>query len=357
MAVLTPQGGGISLVVIIAIFVPLVIASTGLRLWARRLKQKKLDINDYAAILATVIAVAYAFLTLSAVVNGGVGRHLAEVLPVFQTLSKITLALALVWTLANTAVKISVLHLYITIFQTRSFRYAAYFAMFLTAGYAITNCLQLLLICRPIAYNWDKTINGTCSSEAVPFLASACINMGIDVIIVVLPMPMLWRLQMPTQRKVALSVIFGMGALICVLSAIRINAIATLDYTDFSYSVVPDGIYSVLEPCLGVINASLPILQPVVNKLSKGLLTFTRGSTAGSSLNLKAKRNGPSWVGHRSEDTMPKRFQRLDDGHCLDDHVPLTEIHTPREGLIEVMSDYHVQSAPNERFKSKQHGS
>ena len=85
MAVLPPQGGGITLVVIVSVFVPLVIASTTLRLWARRLKHKNLEINDYAAIVATVprynptsyslwcyclhlcqiIAVAYAFLTLS----------------------------------------------------------------------------------------------------------------------------------------------------------------------------------------------------------------------------------------------------------------------------------------------------
>lgn len=127
---------------------------------------------------------------------------------------QITLALALVWTLANTAVKLSILHFYITIFRTRTFRYAAYVVMALTAGYAITNLTQLLLICRPVVFNWDKTIvGGTCSTEETPFLASACINMSIDVIIVVLPMPMLWRLQMPTQKKVALSGIFGIGAL------------------------------------------------------------------------------------------------------------------------------------------------
>lgn len=116
-------------------------------------------------------------------------------------------------TLANTAVKLLILHLYIVIFYTRRFLYAAYFVMFLTAGYALTNCLQLLLVCRPVSYNWDKSINGHCSEESAPFLASACINMSIDVMIVVLPMPMLWSLQMPTSRKVALSAIFGMRAL------------------------------------------------------------------------------------------------------------------------------------------------
>lgn len=62
---------------------------------------------------------------------------------------------------------------------------------------------------------------------------------------------------------------------ICALSAVRIDAIATMNYDDFSYSVVADGIYSVLEPCLGVANACLPLLRPVI-------LRLTTGRTAGS---------------------------------------------------------------------------
>ena len=148
-----------------------------------------------------------------------------------------------------------------------------------------------------------------------------------------------------------------MPSRICILSAIRINAIATLDYTDFSYSVVPDGIYSVLEPCLGVINTSLPVLQPVVNKLSKGLVSLTRGSTAGNSLNVEGKKNGSSWVSSRRQEIKPKRFQRLDNDRSLDDHVPLKEVRIPPNGLIEVASDYHVQSAPKERSNTIHYGS
>lgn len=85
--------------------------------------------------------------------------------------------------------------------------------MGLTGAYAIANCLQVLLICRPIAYNWDKTVDGTCNLGLAPYISSACINMGIDVVIIILPMPMLWSLQLPTRKKVALTAIFGMGVL------------------------------------------------------------------------------------------------------------------------------------------------
>lgn len=343
MGYLPPKGGGITLVVFCFIFAPLCCVATVLRLWARRLKRKKLEFNDYAILLGTVLAVANAVLTILAVLLGGVGRRQMTVMPQFPTLQKITLALAIVWTLANTAVKFSILHLYLVIFKRNSFRYAVYFVMFLTAGYCITNIVQNLLTCRPVAYFWDKTIpGGYCSSSQAPFLASACINMTLDVIIVVLPMPVLWNLHLQTQKKVALSIIFGLGSLICIVSAVRIDSIYHLDYMDFSYSVVADGIYSVLEPCLGVINASLPVLQPIASKISRTkIFSLLRSSANSSNRKDEKPANGLS-IG--SEPIRKKRFHRLDESSTLNDDVhTLTDVDGPgnRSAVYNGMLEMH----------------
>jgi hypothetical protein len=111
-------------------------------------------------------------------------------------------------------VKLSALHLYITIFPKKSFRYVSYGVMGLSVAYCLVNFFQLLLACHPIAYNWDKTIpGGSCMNANAPFLSSAIINVAIDVIIVILPMPVLWNLQMKVSKKVSISLIFGIGAL------------------------------------------------------------------------------------------------------------------------------------------------
>lgn len=89
---------------------------------------------------------------------------------------------------------------------------AAYVAMTLTAAYIITIILETLLICRPFAYFWDKSIHGTCGNEVITYLTAGIFNLIIDVIIVILPMPMLWGLQMPMAKKIALTGIFGIGA-------------------------------------------------------------------------------------------------------------------------------------------------
>lgn len=40
--------------VFVVVFIPLCIASTILRIWARRVKKKQLEVNDFAVVLATV---------------------------------------------------------------------------------------------------------------------------------------------------------------------------------------------------------------------------------------------------------------------------------------------------------------
>ena len=60
---------------------------------------------------------------------------------------------------------------------------------------------------------------------------------------------------------------------ICIISVIRIVSIKQLDLdSDLSYDAVLDSVTSALEPTLGVVNACLPILQPVASKLSDGTM-------------------------------------------------------------------------------------
>lgn len=133
---------------------------------------------------------------------------------------------------------------------------------------------------------------------------------------------------------------------ICVLSAVRIKSIVDLDLLDFSYSVVPDGVYSVLEPCLGVINASLPVLQPVTEKLATSrLFSRLKGSLMSSSRNQQPQK-ASDWSVPRSENSDPGAFHRLDDQRSTDDQVPLTEVVVTPNRAIRKTTDLQVVKSP-----------
>ena len=118
------------------------------------------------------------------------------------------------WPTANTFVKISVLHLYTRIFSTRTLAYCAYTIGAITMAYWLSTVLTAFLICRPFAFNWDKVIaKGHCGNSSAYYLSTGIVNLFIDIAIVVLPLPLLWGLQMKTSRKLALTGIFSLGAL------------------------------------------------------------------------------------------------------------------------------------------------
>jgi hypothetical protein len=84
--------------------------------------------------------------------------------------------------------------------------------MGLSVVYFISVFLETFLICKPVEYNWNKTIQGTCDRKALEtYLAAGIINLLIDIFIVAMPTPMLFRLPMPTGKKIGLVAIFSVG--------------------------------------------------------------------------------------------------------------------------------------------------
>ena len=70
--------------------------------------------------------------------------------------------------------------------------------------------------CSPIAYAWNKAIlGGHCLNIHVFWIVQDILILVIDVYIVVLPLPMIWKLQITKAEKIAISGLFLLGSL-CV---------------------------------------------------------------------------------------------------------------------------------------------
>lgn len=93
------------------------------------------------------------------------------------------------WAAANTAVKISILHFYVTVFPNTLFRKVCYGTMALSVGYFIMVFFEAFLLCTPVEFNWDKTVEGACAPNTrLVYVVVAIINLLLDVLIVILPM-------------------------------------------------------------------------------------------------------------------------------------------------------------------------
>ena len=117
----------------------------------------------------------------------------------------------ILWVTSVTLIRASVLFLYIRIFRTLSFRMTCYVVHAVNVAFFIAVVLACSLICRPFAYQWDHSIKGTCGKQKSLDLFIGIFNLILDVTTVALPMPVLWTLQLPTNKKVALTGMFSMG--------------------------------------------------------------------------------------------------------------------------------------------------
>lgn len=84
----------------------------------------------------------------------------------------------------------------------------------LNVMFYITLFLFQFLACRPLAHAWNPLVEGKCVKDSLAVhIVSAGINTVSDLIIVVLPQPIIWRLELDRQKKWGLTAVFLLGAL------------------------------------------------------------------------------------------------------------------------------------------------
>lgn len=79
--------------------------------------------------------------------------------------------------------------------------------------YSIAILFSVIFPCKPISANWDVTItDGKCADKTKIYLATAGLNVITDILILALPIPMVWNLQMPRRRRIGLVGLFALGS-------------------------------------------------------------------------------------------------------------------------------------------------
>ena len=106
--------------------------------------------------------------------------------------------------------------------------------MGLSTAYMVMIILEAFLLCTPVALNWDNFVPGTCGNQPTAYLAAGIINLLVDIGIIILPMPLLWNLQMPVARKLGISAMFGIGAMYDLVSLFVIQGLTFCTASAFS---------------------------------------------------------------------------------------------------------------------------
>ncbi|KAG7007105.1 calcium-transporting ATpase [Physcia stellaris] len=254
-----------------------------LRILARRMNKASLGKDDHMIFVALFFAASY--------VTGNFVEHPVKV-------AKTILAIEILYQPSICCVKLSCLLLLHRLFPSRRLHIILWSVAIIIVIYTTTTMFVTIFACRPIRAAWDPSVTGAkCLNLNAAYSIQAIFNVITDFVILLLPMPILWRLQLNRNKKLQLISIFLTGSFVCAVSIWRVPHMK-LANQDASYADAPASIWSGVEVCVGIVGACLPTLRPVVKWLSRSISktvvkTVSKRSTAGSTPNTSYGREEP----------------------------------------------------------------
>jgi hypothetical protein len=157
------------------------------------------------------------------------------------------------WAPSMAFVKISIVVFIKRLFGSiRAYVVVSYCLAAFIATWALAALLTNTFQCIPVQYYYDKDLKGHCMSGQVQFFQSmGSIALIEDVIILCMPIPVFWKLQINTRQKIALILVFSLGGLyetphmiyqsllmtnysVCIFSLMRLIEFRQFQLTDLA---------------------------------------------------------------------------------------------------------------------------
>jgi len=139
---------------------------------------------------------------------GGVGHHVASVpVATFQTWLQLSKVLEFTYTPAVMFAKLAALFLYHQVFEMPSYRRAIIGIGIIIVLQGVVAQILAFSICRPFRYFWTQAVDphdGTCGDVMLFYKTYSIPSLVTDVAMLVLPWPILVKLQMPVGEKIGL---------------------------------------------------------------------------------------------------------------------------------------------------------
>jgi hypothetical protein len=176
-------------------------------------------------------------------------------------------------------VKCSILLLYLRLFNiVRWFRFSCWTLLVAVGMYCTASILVTIFQCRPMIRAFDKGTPGTCIDTAKFWFANAGFSIATDSIILLLPVPLVWKLKVPIAQKLAVMAVFAIGIFATITSCLRITSLDIFATSPDNTYNVENVMWTIVEPNVALVCACLPVLRSLVVKLFPGLRSKSYGS-------------------------------------------------------------------------------
>ncbi|KAG9849125.1 hypothetical protein KCU98_g5025, partial [Aureobasidium melanogenum] len=142
-------------------------------------------------------------------------------------------------------------------------------------GLNATLCLVSIFIsifrCSPIDAAWNvSTPNATCLNEGVSITTVGALLTGMDFVVNILPLPIVARLNVVFQQRLAATVLLSLGTIATAAGIVREVYVyrAFIGTKDVTWGALPLWICADVEIYVGLLCACVPSLRPLWTKIT-----------------------------------------------------------------------------------------
>ncbi|KAF2657564.1 hypothetical protein K491DRAFT_324972 [Lophiostoma macrostomum CBS 122681] len=149
------------------------------------------------------------------------------------------------------------------------------FTIIMLAG--LVSIFMTALQCRPFSARWSyitlaetDPADYSCISLQSSQTALRALHISTDILLLLYPMLILYRIQMPLRKKLAISIVFSLGLFSVVCSIVR-NIIFGYTRPDETYMIHDIDIWNMADVCSACMTACLPAHYPLFLGLWKNV--------------------------------------------------------------------------------------
>ncbi|KAH6696669.1 hypothetical protein BKA61DRAFT_247692 [Leptodontidium sp. MPI-SDFR-AT-0119] len=274
-----------------------------IRLLTRHFLIERVGVDDILITIGFFLAQACSSLGIW-MTKYGLGLHIQYVklasVPMF---TKIMASIGLVYNLCHMFIKLSYLALYLRLTPHTRFRVILYILMVSVSVLGIINASISVVVCIPFTKVWNPEVAGRCINANAFYIATSTLNMVFDLAIFILPIPIVWEMQLPKRQRLAVEGVFGVGLIVLIASILRLYNLISLfnnpsRMKDSTWSTAGSLNLSTLEIHLALVLSCLATFKALVQKYFPHLLGSSHLTivtpTGGSALHSHS-RNEPNF--------------------------------------------------------------
>ncbi|KAF3309453.1 hypothetical protein TWF173_010916 [Orbilia oligospora] len=261
-----PRNDGIVLPLFIALTAMTTIA-VALRMWSRYKVAGSIQSFDYLTGAAYLMTVAWGGIAVYHSNSNGVWAAFWDMS--WDTLRenyRITFILNVLYPWAMLLIKVSLCLFYYQMTAMTWIRWGCLATGFITFANTIAGFFVPIFSCRPTNY-WDHLFESPCTKvdRRAASIAVGAIYILTDVATWALPMPLIFQLKLSTKQRILAFCTFGIGAVACVASGFRLDAVIKFTkYSSQSSSTLLIDAWTIIEMNIALLCACAPAVRALV---------------------------------------------------------------------------------------------